>query len=77
MTEKRSRRAFDAAFKLQVVRIPASAGHPRQVNLVVFEKQSGRPLQALRTRPAKRRDQALNRTIPDPPQAALSRSPAS
>jgi hypothetical protein len=26
---------------------PASAGHPRQVNLVVFDKASGKPLQAL------------------------------
>ena len=27
--------------------VPALAGHPRQVNLVVFDPKSGRPLQAL------------------------------
>ncbi|MCY7317290.1 MAG: hypothetical protein LH617_00930 [Ramlibacter sp.] len=27
--------------------IPGAAGHPRQINLVVFEKRSGKPLQAL------------------------------
>ncbi|MBG9386926.1 DUF1223 domain-containing protein [Caenimonas aquaedulcis] len=33
--------------KLTLRSVPASAGHPRQVNLVVFDPRSGRPLQAL------------------------------
>lgn len=32
MTEKRSRRAFDAAFKLQVVRSSALGGLPQSLN---------------------------------------------
>jgi hypothetical protein len=38
---------YRAAAKLTLRTVPATAGHPRQVNLVVFEPKSGRTLQAL------------------------------
>jgi hypothetical protein len=33
--------------KVSLRTIPAQAAHPRQVNLVVFDPKSGKPLQAL------------------------------
>lgn len=33
--------------KLTLRAVAAQAGHPRQVNLVVFDPKSGKPLQAL------------------------------
>lgn len=38
---------YRGASKLMLRTIPPLAGHPRQVNLVVFDLKSGRPLQAL------------------------------
>lgn len=38
---------YRGASKLTLRTIPPLAGHPRQVNLVVFDPRSGRPLQAL------------------------------
>jgi hypothetical protein len=38
---------YRAAAKLTLRTVPATPGHPRQVNLVVFEPKSGRTLQAL------------------------------
>ncbi len=38
---------YRGASKLRLRAVPSPAGHPRQVNLVVFDPKSGRPLQAL------------------------------
>lgn len=38
---------YRGASKLTLRAVPSLAGHPRQVNLVIFEPKSGRPLQAL------------------------------
>ena len=38
---------YRGASKLTLRTIPPLAGHPRQINLVVFDPKSGRPLQAL------------------------------
>lgn len=38
---------YQGSAKLVFRAVPAQAGHPRQVNLVVFDKLSGKPLQAL------------------------------
>jgi hypothetical protein len=38
---------YRGAAKLAFRAVPGEAGHPRQVNLVVFDKASGKPLQAL------------------------------
>ena len=38
---------YQGASRLVLHAVPAEARHPRQVNLVVFDKRSGRPLQAL------------------------------
>jgi hypothetical protein len=38
---------YRGASRLRLRTIPSLAGHPRQVNLVVFDPHSGRPLQAL------------------------------
>lgn len=38
---------YQGAARLVLRAVPGDAGHPRQVNLVVFDKASGRPLQAL------------------------------
>jgi hypothetical protein len=38
---------YQGAATLTLRAVPGEAGHPRQVNLVVFDKASGKPLQAL------------------------------
>ena len=38
---------YQGPARLVLRAIPAEAGHARQINLVVFEKSSGKPLQAL------------------------------
>jgi hypothetical protein len=38
---------YRGASKVTLRAVPGQPGHPRQVNLVVFEPKSGRPLQAL------------------------------
>lgn len=38
---------YRGAAKVTLRTVPAVPGHPRQINLVVFDPQSGRPLQAL------------------------------
>ena len=38
---------YQGAAKLMLRAVPGEAGHARQVNLVVFDKASGKPLQAL------------------------------
>jgi hypothetical protein len=38
---------YKGAQKLNLRAVPADAAHPRQVNLVVFDPKSGKPLQAL------------------------------
>ena len=38
---------YRGAARVKLRALPAQAGHPRQVNLVVFESRSGKPLQAL------------------------------
>jgi hypothetical protein len=38
---------YHGASKIRLRAIPPQAGHPRQVNLVVFDTKSGKPLQAL------------------------------
>ena len=38
---------YQGPARLVLRAIPVEAGHARQINLVVFEKSSGKPLQAL------------------------------
>jgi hypothetical protein len=38
---------YQGAQKLRLRPLAATPGHPQQVNLVVFEPRSGKPLQAL------------------------------
>jgi hypothetical protein len=39
--------AYSGASKLSFNALPASAAHPRQINLVVFDTKTGQPMQAL------------------------------
>jgi hypothetical protein len=39
--------SYQGSHKLTLTTVPATAGHPRQVNLVVFDPANGQPLQAL------------------------------
>ena len=38
---------YQGPARLALRAVPGEAGHPRQVNLVVYDKASGKPLQAL------------------------------